>query len=259
MNDVMKSCVVLKFGSGILSEADGVNPDVAQFRRLCAETAALVAGGVRCVLVSSGAVAAGLAPMGLSARPRELTLKQACAAVGQSRLMHTYADCFAPHGLVPAQILLTHGDLDSRMRQRNARNTLRHLLDHPGIVPVINENDTVAVEELRFGDNDRLSAEVAILCQASRLILLTGSDGLLDADGRTVREVRDVEQAMAWVREETGRLSVGGMRSKLESVRLALEAGIPCHIASGRTPGQVAAIMRGEDAGTRFVPAGGVR
>lgn len=246
--------LVLKFGSGILANARGSGLDVKQFRRLCAEVAAVVKAGHECVVVSSGAVAAGLGVLGLKERPEALAARQACAAVGQSKLMESYTRHFATHGLNVAQLLLTHGDLDSRTRHENARNTLEHLL-RSRVVPIINENDSVAVEELKFGDNDRLSAEVAMLANADTLILLTSVDGLLDERGQTVRVVEDIDDVARLARNEKGKFSVGGMASKLQAVRAAVEAGIATHIASGRKPKQIAAILAGKPAGTRFLHA----
>ncbi len=247
--------IVLKFGSGILANPRGTTLDERQFRRLTAEVAAQVQAGHECLIVSSGAVAAGLGALGLKERPEALPARQACAAVGQSQLMHFYARLFAGHRLHVAQLLLTHGDLDSRTRHANVRTTLFLNDARRTVVPIINENDTVAVEELRFGDNDRLSAEVAILAQADRLILLTSVDGLLDAAGKTVPRVEDIGQVERLVRQEKGRLSVGGMASKLQAVRLATEARIPTWIASGRKAGQIAAILADRRAGTAFPAA----
>jgi glutamate 5-kinase len=247
--------IVLKFGSGILANARGSGLDERQFRRLCSEVAGVIKAGHECVVVSSGAVAAGLGVLGLKKRPEELAARQACAAVGQSKLMESYSRHFASHGLNVAQLLLTHDDLDSRMRQRNARNTLEHLFKRRTVVPVINENDSVAVEELRFGDNDRLSAEVALLVKADLLILLTSVDGLLDERGKTVREVPNIAAVTKLIRAEKGEFSVGGMESKLQAVKLAVEAGIDTHIASGRKAGQIPAILARKAAGT-FFPAG---
>lgn len=246
--------IVLKFGSGILASARGVSLDAKQFKRLAAEVAALVKAGHECCIVSSGAVAAGLGVLGLEARPESLAERQACAAIGQSRLMQMYSTEFARHELHVAQLLLTHGDLDSRQRHANARSTLEHLFARRSVVPVINENDSVAVEELRFGDNDRLSAEVAMLARADLLILLTSVDGLLDEAGRLVPLVKDIDAVTRLVREEKGRLSVGGMDSKLQAVKAAVGAGIATYIASGREPGQIDAIIAGRPAGTRFIP-----
>ncbi|MEA3187397.1 MAG: glutamate 5-kinase [Chthoniobacter sp.] len=245
--------IVLKFGSGILASARGNSLDEGQFKRLAAEVAALVQTGHECVLVSSAAVAAGMRSLGLKERPTELSTSQACAAIGQSKLMQLYATVFAGHGLDVAQLLLTHGDLDSRTRNRNARNTLERLLACKNVVPIINENDSVAVEELRFGDNDRLSAEVAMLAQADLLILLTSVDGLMDDKGERVPNVTDVESVAKFVRQEKGKLSVGGMASKLEAVRLATHAGISAVIASGRRAGVIRSIAAGKPTGTRFV------
>jgi len=247
--------IVLKFGSGILASVKGTTLDGRQFARLSREVAALAAQGHQCVVVSSGAVAAGLGALELRERPEDLALRQACAAVGQSKLMQLYSENFADHGLQVAQLLLTHGDIDSRSRSQNVRNTLSRLLASGKVVPVINENDSVATEELKFGDNDRLSAEVAILAGADLLVLLTSVEGLLDGEGRRISEVADVSAVSGLAREEKGRLSVGGMVSKLQAVRLAVEAGILTVIASGRKAGQISGVLAGRDVGTRFLPA----
>jgi glutamate 5-kinase len=246
--------IVFKFGSGILSTKGGIGLSRPQIARLAREVGALVRAGHQCVIVSSGAVAAGLATLGLSARPKELAGKQACAAVGQSSLMHAYASAFAKQKLAVAQLLLTHSDLDSRTRHDNARSTLAHLLSRGNVVPIINENDSVAVEELNFGDNDRLSAEVAIMVKADLLIILTSVDGLQDAAGRTVPVVADFATVAHLVRDEKGLLSTGGMVTKLQAAQLAVRAGIPVFIASGRQAGLVGAIAVGKRAGT-FFPA----
>jgi glutamate 5-kinase len=246
--------IVLKFGSGILATPTGTNLDVRQFARLAREVSGLVSSGREVIVVSSGAVAAGLGALKLKERPEDLAARQACAAVGQGRLMATYTEHFAKHGLTVAQILLTHGDLDSRIAYANVRTTLSRLLANR-VVPIINENDTVAVEELRFGDNDRLSAEVAILAEARLLVLLTSVDWLLDAKGKTIARVDNLEDVRQFVREDKGRLSVGGMSSKLQAVRLAVEAGIPTVIASGRKPGALVKAVEGKPSGTYFPPA----
>ena len=244
--------IVLKFGSGILSTEQGIGLSRRQIARLAREVGALVRAGHECVIVSSGAVAAGLATLGLKSRPKELAGKQACAAVGQSQLMHAYASAFARQGLAVAQLLLTHNDLDSRTRHHNARNTLAHLLSHGNVVPIINENDSVAVEELNFGDNDRLSAEVAILVGADLLIILTSVDGLLDSTGKVVPLVKDFSAVSGLVRSDKGHVSTGGMVTKLQAASLAVKAGIPVHIASGRKAGLVYAIVAGKRVGTYF-------
>jgi len=243
--------IVLKFGTGILTRPEANTLDHAQIERLSAEVAAAVGQGCECLLVSSGAVGAGLMTLGLSERPTELAGVQACAAVGQSKLMNLYEQAFARHNLHVAQLLLTYRDLDSRKSYQNAVNTLNHLLSL-NVVPIINENDSVAVEELRFGDNDRLSAEVALLAKADLLILLTSADGLLDGS-TVIREVADIDAVMHHVQPTKGKLSVGGMSSKLLAVKKAVQAGIPTVIANGREPQAIAAILEGKPVGTRFV------
>jgi len=245
--------IVLKFGSGILARPQGNALDEAQFKKLAGAVAGLVATGAQCIIVSSGAVAAGMPVLGLKERPSDLATRQACAAAGQSRLMGLYTEKFATHGLRVAQLLLTHGDLDSRMRRANAGNTLERLLERGNVVPIVNENDSVAVEELRFGDNDHLSAEVATLARADLLIILTSVDGLMDGKGTVVPVVRDIGAVAGLVRSDKGKLSVGGMVTKLEAVRLALAAGIPTVIANGRKPRTIAAIAKGGSGGTRFL------
>jgi len=244
--------IVLKFGSGILTQPEANTVDHAQIQRLSSEVAALVRQGIECIIVSSGAVAAGLMTLGLRERPCDLADRQACAAIGQSKLMHLYDEAFATHGLHVAQLLLTYGDLDSRTCYTNAGNTLTRLLGEGTVVPIINENDSVAVEELRFGDNDRLSAQVAILAQAELLILLTMADGLMNGS-QVIPEVPDITAVTGFVRPTVGKMSVGGMASKLEAVKVAVDAGISTVIASGRTPGIIEAIVAGRQAGTRFI------
>jgi glutamate 5-kinase len=204
--------------------------------------------------VTSGAVAAGMSTFSLAERPKDLATVQASAAVGQSKLMQAYATVFGRYRLNVAQLLLTHSDLDSRIRRDNARNTLERVLAAPDVVPIINENDSVAVEELNFGDNDRLSAEVAILAHADLLIILTQVDGVLDEAGAVIPVVRDVDQVKKLVNESKGRFSVGGMISKLEAVKMAVQAGIPTVIVNGRRPDAIAAALAGNEIGTRFLP-----
>ncbi len=245
--------IVLKFGSGILTRPNGNSLDESQFGKLAEAVAGLVKRGSQCIVVSSGAVAAGMPVLGLKERPTDLATRQACAAAGQSRLMNLYSEKLGAHGLRVAQLLLTHGDLDSRMRRENAGNTLERLLERGNVVPIVNENDSVAVEELRFGDNDHLSAEVATLAGAELLIILTSVDGLMDANGKVVPEVRDIEAVASLVREDKGKLSVGGMVTKLEAVRMAVSVGITTVIANGRKPRGIAAIAEGKPGGTRFL------
>ena len=245
--------IVLKFGSGILTRTTAPGLDVRQFARLSTEMAALINAGHQCVMVTSGAVAAGIGVLALSERPTDLATAQASAAIGQSKLMRAWESAFARYKLNVAQLLLTYSDLDSYVRRANAANTLERLLATRHVVPIINENDSVATEELSFGDNDRLSAEVAALARADLLIILTGVDGLLDASGKVISRVRDVEQAKKLANGNKGRFSVGGMISKLDAVKMAVEAGITTVIINGRHPERIAATVAGKETGTRFV------
>jgi glutamate 5-kinase len=242
--------------------------DPVQFRGLCAEIARLVEQGIPIIVVSSAAVAAGVDALGLEKRPSDLAGKQACAAVGQPALMTAYARHLGRHGLRPAQLLLTHDDIFDAGRRGNARITLTKLLQSPGVVPIINENDSVAVEELRFGDNDRLSAEVAQLVKARLLILLTSADGLLakskssksssknpsqlSSKPTRIPVVTEIRDAFRHVTPDKGEHSTGGMQAKLQAVQSAVEAGIETVIAHGRKKDQVTRAIAGKDVGTRF-------
>ena len=247
----MKSRLVIKLGTGVLSTPAGKSLDQQQFLRLSAEIAELQKSGHECIMVSSAAIAAGVRVLKLKKRPDDLPGKQACAAAGQPELMRLYTTSFKKHDLNVAQLLLTHGDIDSLMHRENARNTLDRLIEH-GVIPIINENDSVAVEELRFGDNDRLSSEVATLIQADRLIILTSTDGLMDHEGERVPRVRSIADAFRFVRPDKGLESTGGMKTKLEAVRKALSAGITCHILDGRIPDRMKQAIAGGDVGTAF-------
>jgi glutamate 5-kinase len=246
--------IVIKFGTGVLSRSGGRALDGVQFRRFASEIASLVKDGNSCVIVSSAAIAAGVHMLGLDQRPEDLPGKQACAAAGQPELMRMYATAFKQHDVKVAQLLLTHDDIDSRMRRQNASNTIERILQTRNIVPVINENDTVAVEELRFGDNDRLSAEVAQLVNANLLLLVTSSDGLTDSQGQRITKARGVSEVWQHVRPDKGEMSVGGMRAKLQAVDFALSHGISTFIVDGRKTGQILAALNGEDVGTEFLP-----
>jgi glutamate 5-kinase len=246
--------IVLKFGSATLTRTRTPGLDLKQFARLSAEVAGLVRRGHECVMVTSGAVAAGTTVLALSERPRDLATAQASAAIGQSKLMRAYEMAFGRHRLNVAQLLLTHSDLDSRTRRANAGNTLERLLAAHNVVPIINENDSVATEELTFGDNDRLSAEVATLARADLLLILTQVEGLLDSEGNVIPLVRDIDQVKALANGEKGKFSRGGMLSKLEAVRMAIDAGIETVIINGRRPERIPEVLAGKNVGTRFLP-----
>ncbi len=248
--------VVVKIGSRLLAESPAGRPaavadQVAELRRR----------GVEVVIVSSGAIAMGVRELRLAARPADLPGLQAAAAVGQCRLMQHWEHAFAPHDLLIGQVLLTHDDLGDRRRFLSARLTLRALLDH-GVVPIINENDTVAVEEIKFGDNDQLAALVASLASADALIILTDVDGLWDEHGRRIPVVRDVEREAAPVAgaSRTDGIGSGGMASKVQAAKMVTRLGIPAVVAPGREPRVLCDVLAGADRGTVFLPgAGGAR
>ncbi|MBP2670009.1 MAG: proB [candidate division NC10 bacterium] len=252
--------IVVKVGSGVLSHG-GVGLHRPTLQALAGCLARVQAQGVEAILVSSGAILAGMEALGLSERPRELPLKQAAAAVGQSHLMRAYEEAFQPCGGRVAQILLTQEDLRHRSRYLNARNTLFTLLGLR-VLPIVNENDTVAVREIQFGDNDTLSALVAHLAQADLLVILTDTEGVFTADphrdpsARLIPLVRPQDAIASFCAEDTGSAaSIGGMTSKVRAAHRAAVAGIPTVVASGRAPGSVEAILRGEEVGTLFIPS----
>ena len=239
--------IVVKIGSKTLAA------DASVYRRLAEDIKKLEGKKRKVVLVSSGAIALGIAKLGLKARPKEMAWLQAAAAAGQSVLMRRYEEAFAEVDLAVAQVLLTHADLADRTRGNNARAALAALLE-AGAVPIINENDTVAVEEIRFGDNDQLASMVVPLVDADLLLLLSDVEGLLDG-ARRVPLVRDVEvEALPLAGKSTSGVGTGGMASKVEAARKATYAGASVVIADAREPGIVGAIAAGEDKGTLFVP-----
>ncbi len=250
--------IVLKFGSGILTKKGSVDPDPVQLRKLVEAVALLKEAGHAVVVVSSGAVASGLRPLGLSQRPDagDFPTLQACAAVGQTHLMHIYESLLRDHGLHVAQLLLTHEDLSHDVRATAVKNTLQRLLEFKQIVPVINENDSVAIEELRYGDNDKLSAEVALLWKADTLLLLTSAPGLLRDVGNQHEDpipvIEDINEVMHLAAQGKSPLGTGGMDSKLRAVQHAVNGGVHCIIASGRNAEQIPALIAGGGVCTRF-------
>ena len=250
--------IVVKVGTRVLTGPDGLL-DTARIDALGRQIDAAVTAGRRIVLVSSGAVGAGMGRMGLTSRPQELAHLQAVAAIGQSCLIEAYERALRGRGRHVAQVLLVADDLTDRARYLNIRNTLRTLLDY-GAVPVVNENDTVSVEELRtsFGDNDRLAALVATLLGAPLLVLLSDVAGLYDrhpADpaATLVEHVPRIDARVeALARDRLGGLSKGGMASKIAAARIACEAGGSCIVASGRDDDVLGRICRGEAVGTLF-------
>jgi glutamate 5-kinase len=251
--------LVVKVGSGLIT-APGQGPDGKRIAALAADIAAVATDKREVALVSSGAIVTGMARLGLPARPRSIPEKQAAAAVGQSALMWHYEQAFKKHDIQVGQVLLTGQDIGDRGRYLNARNTLLTLLDFD-VLPIVNENDTVAVDEIKVGDNDNLAALVAHLIDADLVILLTDVDGLYTGDPRrdpTARRLETVEAVTADIRRlvfdaEAG-VSVGGMSTKLEAAQKAGASGIPMVIANGREPGVVTRILKGETVGTYFQP-----
>jgi glutamate 5-kinase len=252
--------IVVKLGTGVLTDSRR-QPDEAQMKQLTAQLAGLRRSGREVVLVTSGAVGAGMGVLGFERRPADLDELQACAAVGQSRLMATYQALFAEHSLHVGQVLLTHDDLEHHERHLNARNTLVTLLSR-GVVPIINENDTVSVTELKFGDNDKLSALVAALLPADLLVILTTVDGVIEGFGtpsaHTLSLIESIDDAVENLAGgTTSETAVGGMISKIQAAKIVMRSGIPLVIASGRRPACLASVLAGEDEGTLFVPKPG--
>src|ERR1051326_32812 len=249
--------VVVKVGTNVLTHNDGTL-DRARVDQLVDQLQRIRQKGHKVALVSSGAIGAGVGRLGLGQRPSDLRHLQACAAVGQSFLMRMYEEALARHGSHAAQILLTAGDFDSRTRYLNARNTIVTLFEL-GCVPIINENDTVSVAEIRFGDNDHLAALVTNLLQAPLLVLLSVVDGLHSSDPRTdplARVLPTVPHLDQTVMEMAGPsksvLGTGGMRSKLRAAQLATAAGESVVLANGSHPGVLDQIFAAKPVGTLF-------
>jgi glutamate 5-kinase len=251
--------VVIKIGSGVITNSAGL--DLDRIATFCEDVQQLRQRGYEVILVSSGAVAAGKADLGIVGKPKTIPLKQAAAAIGQSRLMRAYKDALRHHGLKAGQVLLTRDDLANRRRYLNARNTLMTLLEY-GIVPIINENDTVVVDEIRFGDNDNLSAMATNLVEAQLLVILSDVDGLYDSDPRSNPEARlisEVErltpeiEAMAGI--EGSDLGTGGMITKLKAAKRATLYGAGTAIINGRTAHNLLYLFDGHELGTYFLPA----
>lgn len=249
--------LVVKLGTGVLTDSRK-QPDPAQLEQLVAQVAAQRQAGREVVVVTSGAVGAGMGALGFEKRPADLAELQACAAVGQSRLMSVYESLFAKYQIPVAQVLLTHDDLEHHERHLNARNTLVTLLRH-GVVPIINENDAVSFTELKFGDNDKLSALVACLLPADLLVILTTVDGVIEnfgkANPRTIPVIERIDETIEGMAGgTTSATAVGGMATKVQAAKMVARSGIPLVIASGRKKDALANITTGADEGTLFVP-----
>lgn len=251
------SLVVIKLGTGVLTTGVG-QLNMQRISGICAQVAQLRAQGIEVIIVSSGAVGLGMGALKLGKRPREVSKKQACAAIGQSRLMQIWQEGFAPHGITAAQVLLTHDDLRVRARYLGVKETLRQLLAYD-TVPVINENDTVSAAEIKFGDNDTLSAMVSSLIEASHLFIISTAPGLIDMKGTgqivpVVEKITSEIEAMAG--GTTSETAVGGMISKISAAKVATKAGCGVFIASGAEENIVPRLLAGHAPGTFFVPSG---
>ena len=250
--------VVVKIGSNVLTENNGLNVKV--IRSITGQICRLIDAGREVILVSSGAMASGVKKVGLTKRPDELPKRQAVAAVGQAGLIREYEKAFGRHHKKVAQILLTSEDLSNRKRYLNARNTMVTLLSWQ-VVPIINENDTVSVEEIQFGDNDNLAAMITLLMDADILINLTDIEGLFDKDPRIHQDAELIPIVTAinknteqYASEIAGALGTGGMMSKIRAARKVVSAGVPMVIAKGDTPDILAKIFSDNTRGTFFVP-----
>jgi glutamate 5-kinase len=250
--------IVVKVGSNVLTAANGLNMEAVE--ALSAQISELIDQGKQVLFVSSGAMASGLRKMGFAKRPDEIPKRQAIAAVGQSGLMNAYENAFGRHGKKVAQILLTSEDLNSRKRYLNARNTLNMLLEWK-VVPIINENDTVMVEEIKLGDNDNLAAMITLLMDADLLISLTDIDGLYTKDPRTAPDAQLIPKVESFKKEiETfasnipGALGRGGMLSKIRAAKKVTAAGVPMIIAKGTSPKILRELFAGQTRGTYFAP-----
>jgi len=251
--------LVVKLGSSIVAADNGeLRTDVLD--SVCEQVCELERSGERMVMVTSGAIARGMRSMAISVRPQAMDELQAASAVGQGDVFRAYEERLARGGMHAAQVLLTAGDFAARSNYLNARQTLYKLIEW-GVVPVINENDTTATDEITFGDNDFLAAQVSILLRARSLILLTDTDGLFTAnpryvaDAELIREVRTPEDAGSLeIDDQTSAFGSGGMRSKVAAGNMVSEAGIPAVICNGTVYGPLKAAAAGDAVGTRFVP-----
>jgi len=251
--------IVIKVGSSVLAGRRGL--ELGVINRLCDEVSMLREQGRQVVIVSSGAIASGIRKVGLRGMPKTIPQKQAAAAVGQGSLIQAYEEAFSHYDLKVAQILLTSDDLTNRRRYLNARHTLQTLLEW-GIIPIVNENDTVVVDEIKFGDNDNLSALIAQLIEADLLVALTDMDGLYDSDPRENRDAKIIpvvhridREVESFAGDRPGGLGTGGMLSKLMAARKVTAAGVPMIIGNGRNRYVLKQIFDGEEVGTLFLPA----
>jgi len=250
--------IVVKIGSSLFYS--GKNLDILRLSDIVSTISELIKiEDKEVIIVSSGAIALGMNSMKLKIRPKELSFLQAAAAIGQNILMDNYSEYFKKYGKTCAQVLLTRDDFDSRQRYLNAKNTLLKLLEL-GAVPIINENDTVSTDEIKFGDNDRLSALVATLINADLLIILSDVDGLLDKNRKVIRVIDEITPQIKALASPTNKKTcVGGMITKIDAAKISMDSGIPCVIANGRTKDIILSVIKEpEQYGTLFFPKKGL-
>ncbi len=246
--------IVIKVGTKVITSKDRAL-DKERIKDIAQQISDIQDNGVEVLLVTSGAIGAGMWLLGLKKRPVNLHELQATASIGQNYLMHLYSEYFKLRGYLAGQILLTQEDFNDRKRYLNIKHTIGALLGHNAI-PIINENDTVATDEIKCGDNDRLSSLVADLCQANSLIILTDVEGLIDRDGRLITSVQEINQnILSLAGSSRCDLGTGGMATKIESANTVTQAGIECVIANGKKKNILLDIMRGEGVGTTFKSA----
>jgi glutamate 5-kinase len=251
--------VLIKIGSAVLTGENGL--DLQIIEQLVDEIAHLTKDGYQIVIVTSGAIASGKHRMGITGKLKSMPQKQALAAIGQSRLMRVYSNSFGKYGIFIAQILLTMSDLTDRQRYLNVRNTLSTIIDW-GVIPIINENDSVAVDEIKFGDNDHLAAMITNIMDAQLLINLTSTEGLYDHNPTGSKKAKLItlvkeftEEIESAATEETSSVGLGGMKSKVIAAKTVTASGIPCLIAPGKKKGVLHDIFAGKEIGTLFLPA----
>ena len=247
--------VIIKVGTGVLTrQSDGCLDD-GSLSRLVKAVAGVAEQGHRVMMVSSGAVGAGISGLGLSEYPADIATRQACAAVGQTRLMHAYENLFTGYGYSVAQLLLTAEDLHDEARSSRVRDTLARLNEVGNIIPIINENDSISVKEISMGDNDMLSSRVARLLSADLLVLMSTIDGLISPEtNEVVAEVEDIDSVLGYAHDDKGKFSLGGMESKLQAVKRTIDEGIETVIMNGTHPERVVDVVaeNGKEICSRF-------
>jgi len=243
--------IVIKIGTGVLTGKGG-NLDEEMIEQLVKQICGMIKSGISVLLVSSGAIGAGMDLLGVKKRPNELSELQSMAAVGQTRLMNIYNKYFNKNGYIAGQILLTQDDFDDRTRYINIKHTINALLERK-IIPIVNENDTISTEEIKCGDNDRISALLGDLVEADTLVILTNVEGLLDREGKLIRSINDIsDEIKSLVRKDKCALGTGGMETKINAAEFVTNSGIDCCIANGKSKDILLDILKGEGKFTYF-------